>query len=81
MEHVGRKPLPQNSFLHRKIRVGFKNGEHRWRDEKGKRLYTWDSLHGHVEVFTATGRHIASVDAVTEALIGEAVEGRRIDVS
>jgi hypothetical protein len=46
----------------------------------GTRLYTWDSLHGEVEVFTARGKHLGAVDPVTGKLIKDAVPGRKIDV-
>jgi hypothetical protein len=45
-----------------------------------RRLYTWDAVHGHVEVFNLRGRHLAVLDAFTGTIIGEAMPGRRIDV-
>jgi len=43
--------------------------------------YTWDSLHGEIEVFNKRGKHIGVVDAVSGELIKDAVKGRSIDVS
>lgn len=56
------------------------NGEQRWRNRAGDRIYTYDHLHGHIEVFTKRGRHLGVADIDTGELIGEAVKGRRIDV-
>ncbi len=74
------KPIPEDSFLHRLKYLGFVHGDQRWRSEDGKRLYTWDALHGEVEVFNGRGRHLAAVDSVTGRLIKDAVRGRTIDV-
>jgi len=53
----------------------------RWSSADGKRIYTWDALHGEVEVFNRRGRHLGVVDAVTGIPNGkEAVPGRVIDV-
>jgi hypothetical protein len=60
--------------------IGAVNGEKRWRSAGGKRLYTWDSLHGEIEVFNARGQHIGVIDPVTGETIKEAVRGRKIDV-
>jgi len=61
--------------------LGFKNGDQLWRSSCGRRLYTWDSLHGEIEVFNRRGRHIGVVHAQTGVQIKDAVEGRSIDVS
>ncbi len=60
--------------------LGFIYGEKRWRSDGGRRLYTWDSLHGEVEVFNGRGRHLGVIHAVTGELIKDAVRGRSIDV-
>jgi hypothetical protein len=77
---MGRKPIPMPSFLDDCEYLGFVHGERRWRSRKRKRLYTWDALHGDVEVFNARGRHLGSFDPVTEELMKEPVRGRTIDV-
>ena len=74
------KPIPEDSYLHRQEYLGFVHGDQRWRSEDGKRLYTWDALHGEVEVFNGRGRHLGAVDSVTGRLIKDAVRGRIIDV-
>jgi len=60
--------------------LGERHGEKLWRSADGDRLYTWDSLHGEVEVFNKRGRHLGAADAMTGRLIKDAVRGRRIDV-
>jgi hypothetical protein len=74
------KSIPKPSFLDRMQALGAINGERRWRSHDGKRLYTWDALHGEIEVFNARGRHLGALDATTGALIKDAVRGRKIDV-
>jgi hypothetical protein len=43
-------------------------------------LYTWDALHGEVEVFNARGKHLGVIDAKSGDWIKVAVPGRKIDV-
>jgi len=63
------------------VSLGFINGNKLWRSPDGKRYYTWDSLHGEIEVFSKRGIHLGVVDAVTGVAIKEAVDGRSINVS
>ena len=74
------KPIPSPCFLDRMEYLGFRRGERRWRSLEGERLYTWDSLHGEIEVFNKRGKHLGVLDAVTGELIGGPVRGRTIDV-
>jgi hypothetical protein len=74
------KPIPKPSILDDLVSLGAIAGQKRWKSADGKRLYTWDSLHGEVEVFTARGKHLGAVDPVTGKLIKDAVPGRKIDV-
>lgn len=60
--------------------LGAIGGQKRWRSKDGKRLYTWDALHGEIEVFTKKGKHLGALDAVTGQLIKEPIPGRKIDV-
>ena len=46
----------------------------------GKRLYTWDSLHGEIEAFNRRGEHLGALDAITGEFIKDPSPGRRIDV-
>nr|WP_298115585.1 colicin E3/pyocin S6 family cytotoxin [uncultured Pseudomonas sp.] len=41
--------------------------------------YTWDALHGEVEVFNRRGRHIGVADPVSGLMIKPAVRGRKIN--
>jgi hypothetical protein len=62
------------------VSIGAKGGQKRWRSVDGERVYTWDALHGEIEVFNKQGRHLGSLNAVTGTLIKEAVRGRHIKV-
>ena len=73
-------PIPKPSFLDGCDSLGAFNGERRWRSKDRKRLYTWDSLHGEIEVFTSRGYHLGVIDPVTGVTIKDAVKGRKIDV-
>ncbi|TRX75653.1 colicin E3/pyocin S6 family cytotoxin [Pseudomonas mangiferae] len=42
--------------------------------------YTWDSLHGEIEVFNCRGIHLGVIDAVNGDFIKPPVRGRRIDL-
>lgn len=74
------KAIPRPSILDEFEYIGAYSGERRWRSHGGKRLYTWDSLHGEVEVFNARGKHLGALDPVTGTLVKLAVPGRTIDV-
>jgi hypothetical protein len=60
--------------------LGFVHGTQRWASDGRKRLYTWDSLHGEVEVFNGRGKHLGVIHAVTGQWIKDAVPGRSINV-
>ena len=72
---------PEGDFLSRQERIGRKKGPARWRNGDGTRLYEWDALHGHVEIYNKRGRHVGVGDPMTGVQIGVAVRGRTIDVS
>jgi hypothetical protein len=74
------KPIPRPSILDQFEYLGVFGGERRWRSDGGKRLYTWDSLHGEVEVFNRRGMHLGALDPINGDWVKEAVPGRRIDV-
>lgn len=54
-------------------------GQKRWMDRAGTRLYTWDELHGEFEVFTRQGHHLGAANP-DGALVKPPKKGRRIDV-
>lgn len=72
-------PIPKQSFLDECVSLGARDGQKRWRSNDGKRLYTWDSMHGEIEVFNARGQHLGAIDT-DGVFIKEAVKGRKIDV-
>jgi hypothetical protein len=74
------KTIPNPSILDDFESLGAVNGKQRWRSDGGKRLYTWDSLHGEVEVFNARGKHLGALDPNTGDWVKDAVPGRTIDV-
>ena len=74
------KPRPSPCYLDQMEYLGFKEGQQLWRSKDGQRYYTWDSLHGEIEVFNKRGKHLGALDAVTGVLIKPAVRGRSINV-
>ena len=72
-------PIPKPSFLDECESLGLLYGSRRWRSMDGKRLYTWDSLHGEIEVFDKRGVHLAVYDPLGNYKSGK-VKGRKIDV-
>ncbi len=60
--------------------VGAVNGEKRWRSPDRKRLFTWDALHGEVEVFDRRGHHLGALEPDAGEMLKPAVKGRTIDV-
>jgi hypothetical protein len=74
------KSIPRPSFLDTLEPLGAVSGVRRWRSTDGKRLYTWDGLHGEIEVFNARGRHLGFIHPLTGEPIKDAVRGRKIDV-
>ncbi|HEX9466030.1 MAG TPA: colicin E3/pyocin S6 family cytotoxin [Alphaproteobacteria bacterium] len=74
------KAIPKPSILDGFEYLGFKGGQKLWRSQDGRRYYTWDALHGEVEVFNKDGRHLGVVDPISGLGIKGAVRGRTIDV-
>jgi hypothetical protein len=75
------KPIPKASFLVKECEcIGVINGEKRWRSPDKKRIFTWDALHGEIEVFNQRGRHLGVLDPENGMLIKPAIKGRKIDV-
>ena len=71
---------PNPCFLDQCIPLGYIYGEKRWRSQCSAYLYTWDALHGEIEVFSPRGRHRGVIHAVTGVQIKLAVKGRTINV-
>ena len=73
------KPIPRPSFLDQCVLLGAFNGQKRWRSQDFKRIYTWDSFHGEIEVFNKRGKHLG-VYNINGELIKLPINGRKIDV-
>lgn len=73
-------PRPKPCILEEFVYLGFISGEQRWSSDGGKRIYTWDHLHGEVEVFNRRGKHLGVLHAVSGDQIKDGVPGRMIDV-
>lgn len=78
---MARIQRPSPSFLDQMEDLGFVHGNKLWRSPCGRRYYTWDPLHGEIEVFNKRGKHIGVIHAVTGMWIKDAVKGRSVDVS
>lgn len=76
---MGGVAIPKPSYLDECDSLGAINGVKRWRSKDGKRLYTWDSLHGEIEVFNKRGHHLA-VYYPDGTYKSESIKGRKIDV-
>lgn len=76
---MGGVAIPKPSYLDECDSLGAVFGSKRWRSKDGKRLYTWDSLHGEIEVFNKRGYHLGVLypDGTFKK---EAKKGRTIDV-
>jgi hypothetical protein len=75
---VARIPILSPSYLDGCDHLGYTRGDRRWRSKDGTRHYTWDALHGEIEVSNPRGRHIGVADPVTGDIIEGVVNGRRI---
>ncbi|WP_374726621.1 colicin E3/pyocin S6 family cytotoxin [Nocardia kruczakiae] len=76
MKHTPRTPP---DWLDTQERLAWR-GSQRWRSADRKRIYTYDSVHGHIEVFNHRGVHLGVADIDTGQWIDGPVPGRRIDV-
>ncbi|MDE0155978.1 MAG: colicin E3/pyocin S6 family cytotoxin [Gammaproteobacteria bacterium] len=77
---MSKKSKSLSSFLEKQEYLGFRYGEQRWRSHDRKRLYTWDSLHGEIEVFNSRGHHLGVLEPLEGRLMKSAVKGRKIRV-
>ena len=72
-------PKPSPCYLDDFEKWKIVGGREVWRNKEGSRLYTWDSLHGEVEVFDSRGYHLGALHAVSGQLIKPAKK-HRLDV-
>lgn len=75
---MGGKPIPKPSILDGCEVVGIEGGRKVFKDPQAERYYTWDSLHGEVEVFNKRGKHLGSICPITGEPTKPAVKGRKI---
>lgn len=73
-------PRPRPGYLDRMQKHSVSGGNQIWVSPDGSRYYTWDGLHGEIEVFNQRGRHLGALDPVTGVYIKPAVKGRKINV-
>lgn len=71
-------PKPKPCFLDGLQKFRVVNGRQVYRGKE--KYYSWDELHGEIEVFDSRGRHLMVLDPQGEKIIKEAVRGRKIDV-
>ena len=71
-------PKPNPCFLDGLQKFRVINGRQVYKGQD--KYYSWDELHGEIEVFDSRGRHLMVLDSLGENIIKEAVRGRRIDV-
>ncbi len=76
---MGGKPIPSPAILEGLQVLRIVRGRKVFRSHDGNRLYTWDSLHGEIEVFTARGNHLGALDAITGVAVKGAVKGRTLE--
>lgn len=74
------KARPEPCYLDEKEAWGVRGGRKVWRDAVEDLFYTWDGLHGEIEVFNRRGRHLGAADPVSGVMIKEADRTRRLDV-
>ena len=73
-------PKPKPCFLDEQKKFGVRGNQQVWISKNGARYYTWDSLHGEIEVYNKKGFHLGSLDAITGEFIKPAIKGRKINV-
>ena len=67
-----------STFLVKQVKIRH-IGESRWRSADGSRYYTWDSLHGEIEVYNKNGQHIAVLNSDGSLSNKQPVAGRTLD--
>ncbi|RJF83285.1 hypothetical protein D3877_00890 [Azospirillum cavernae] len=74
--HLPPRPSILDDFDFHKVIDGRKV----WKNREGTRYFSWDSLHGEVEMFDRRGYHLGSLDPNTGNPLKDAVRGRRLNV-
>lgn len=79
-EKMGGIPRPKPCFLDGCEVIKVIGNKKVWSNKERTRFFTWDSLHGEIEAFDSTGRHLGVLNAITGDLIKDAIRGRKLDV-
>ena len=72
------KARPVPCFLDCCAKYKVINGKQVWTNFRRDRFFTWDALHGEIEVFDKRGHHLGALDPLTGKLIKQAVKGRSL---
>lgn len=75
---MGGLPIPKPSILDSCIVVGIDGGRKVYKDVVENVFYTWDSLHGELEVFNKSGQHLGASCPKTGIMTKPPVRGRKI---
>lgn len=75
---MGGLPIPKPSILDSCRVAGIEGGRKIYKDYNENIYYSWDSLHGELEVFNKSGLHLGAACPQTGVLIKPPVRGRRI---
>jgi len=72
--------MPSGTIMDNQLFFHVIDGRKVWRSYDSKRYFTWDSMHGEIEVFNIRGRHLGVLDPFTGVMIKSAVHGRLLNV-
>ena len=75
---MGGIPIPKPSILDNFRVAGIEASRKIYKDDSENIYYTWDSLHGELEVFNKNGRHLGAACPQTGVMIKPPVKGRKI---
>ena len=75
---MGYIPKPKNCYLNKFNKYKVINGRQVY--TSGRLLYSWDELHGEIEVFDKRGYHLGALDAIDGTQIKPPKKGRCLNV-
>jgi Cytotoxic len=56
------------------------HGQQVWANPRRTRFYTWDGLHGEIEVFDRRGAHLGAIDALRGIAVKDEDKTKKLDV-
>lgn len=74
------KSKPSPGYLDRQEKLKIVDGRQVWANKERSRYFTWDALHGEIEIFDRHGYHLGTLDAVSGKPVKNAVRGRKLNV-